>query len=281
MSEGKQAAVEATLDNPSRGAEGVVEYQPGNSFLHRLRPVTKVVLVIGFTVVVFLLSDFRGPLLVLLFLLGMLIVFGIFKEIARTAFLISLPLGISLLTIHGLFNPRNQTPLFVVEPVPVLGTFIVWKEGIQFGLLFYFRLLTMIVAVLTLIKTTHPRKLSVDLAEMGVPNNLAYVLLAALQLVPQMNDQARAIADAQQARGLDTRANLRERFKSLIAMVTPLFISMLITTQTRALALESKGFSREGERTYLLEVTDTALDRVLRWGTAVVVAGVFIWQVII
>lgn len=281
MDQERRTAIEAALNNPTGGASGAVEYEPGNTLLHRLHPLTKIVIAIGLSVLVFLLGDFRGPLLVVAVLVVGMLAFGIARDVGRTAFLLSLPLGVSLLVIHGLFNPDNETPLFAIEGVPVLETFIVWEEGVLFGLLFYFRLLTVIVAMLMLIKTTHPRKLSIGLTEKGVPSNLTYVFMAALQLAPQMKNQARAIADAQQARGLDTGANIVERFKSLIAMMTPLLIGMLIATQTRALALESRGFSREGKRTYLLEVTDSTLDRALRWGTIVAVAGVFVWQVVL
>lgn len=281
MTDDRRAAIEAALDNPAGGAAGAVEYEPGDSFLHRLHPLTKLVLAIGFVVVVFLLPDFRGPLLVVLVLSGVLLAFGIFRDVARTAFLLSLPLGVSLLAIHGLFNPQNATPFVSIRGVPVLATLIVWEEGLRFGLLFYFRLLTVIVAVLIVIKTTHPRKLSIGLEEKGVPSKLTYVFVAALQLAPQMKAQAEAIADAQQARGLDTRANYRERFKALVAMMTPLLIGMLIATQTRALALESRGFSRTGPRTYLLAVHDTALDRWIRRGTGLAVAGVFVRAVVL
>lgn len=281
MDSDRRTAIETALDNPAGGPSGAVEYDPGNSFLHRLHPATKLVVALGIVATVFLFGDFRGPLVVLLALLVLLAVVGYLRVIGRTAFLISLPIGVSLLVVHGLFNPQNTTQLFVLEPVPVLGRLVVWEEGIRFGLLFYFRLTAVIVAILTLIRTTHARKLSIGLADKGVPTKLTFVFMSALQLAPQMKDRAREIVEAQQARGLDTRSTYRERLRSLIAMLTPLFISMLISTQTRALALESRGFSREGPITNLVEVTDTAVDRALRWATVVVVVALFVGLVVL
>lgn len=276
-----RTAIEEALDNPAGGPSGAVEYDPGDSFLHRLHPATKLTVTVGIVATVFLFGDFRAPLVVLLALLALLVALGYLRVIGRTAFLISLPLGISLLVVHGLFNPDNTTQLLVVEPVPVLGRLVVWEEGIRFGLLFYFRLTAVIVAILTLIRTTHARKLSIGLSDKGVPVKLTFVFMSALQLAPQMKDRAQAIVEAQQARGLDTRSTYVERLKSLVAMLTPLFISMLISTQTRALALESRGFSRGGSITNLLEVRDTSLDGALRWATALMVAAVFVWQVVL
>lgn len=279
MDQDHRAAIQAALDNPTGGPSGAVEYDPGDSFLHRLHPATKLVITVGIVATVFLFGDFRAPLVVLLVLLGLITAFGYLRVIGRVAFLISLPIGVSLLVVHGLFNPQNTTPLFVVEPAPVIGRLVVWEEGVRFGLLFYFRLVTVIVAILTLIRTTHTRKLSIGLADKGVPDKLTFVFMSALQLAPQMKDRAGAIVEAQQARGLDTRSTVIERLKSLVAMLTPLFISTLISTQTRALALESRGFSRSGPITNVLEVADTSTDRALRWGTVAVVAVLFIWQV--
>jgi energy-coupling factor transport system permease protein len=281
MDENIVESIETAIDNPSGRRGGPVEYQPGNSILHRLHPLTKIVLSLGFIVTAFILNDFRGPLFLVVVLLVAMVVFGIFRDIARSAFFIGLPIGVSLVVIYGLFYPQNQTPLFVVQPVPVIETFIVWTEGILFGLLYYFRLMVVILSALILIKVTHPRRLSIGLTEKGVPSNLTYVFMAALQLAPQMRDQARSIADAQQARGLDTRANIIERLKAFIALMTPLLIGMLITSQTRALALESRGFSREGQRTYLLETTDTTLDTALRWVTIGIVAVIFVWRILL
>jgi energy-coupling factor transport system permease protein len=280
MSEDRRAQIERAIDNPAGGPSGVVEYEPGDTFLHRLHPLTKITLAVGLSVLVFLLADFWGPLAVVLVVLGGLTAFGIL-DVARTGLVISFPIGASLLVVHGLFNPANATPLFAVSAVPAIGTFVVWEEGVRFGLLFYFRLLAIILSLLTLVKTTHPRRLANGLTDKGVPSNLAYVFMATLQLAPQMKDEARSIAAAQQARGLDTEANVVERFKSLVAMLTPLLIGMLIASQTRALALESRGFSRKGPKTYLIEVADTTLDRGLRWGTVVALAAALAWQVLL
>ncbi|HET7323842.1 MAG TPA: energy-coupling factor transporter transmembrane component T [Halococcus sp.] len=281
MDENISASIEEAINNPSGHRGGPVEYQPGNSVLHRLHPFTKLVLSFGFIVTAFILNDVRGPLVLLVILLVTIAVLGIFRDIARSAFVIGLPIGVSLVVIYGLFYPQNQTPLFVIQSVPLIETVIIWKEGILFGLLYYFRLMVVILSALILLKVTHPRRLSIGLAEKGVPNNLTYVFMAALQLAPQMRDQARAIADAQQARGLDIRANIVERLKAFIALMTPLLISTLIASQTRALALESRGFSRKGKRTYLLDTNDTTLDKTLRFATIGIVVVVFVWEVLL
>jgi energy-coupling factor transport system permease protein len=110
---------------------------------------------------------------------------------------------------------------------------------------------------------------------------MAYVFMASLQFVPEMQRRARAIIEAQQARGLDLKANLWRRFQALLAMMIPLLAGALISVETRSLALEARGFSRGGLRNHLIEVPDRTTDRVIRWSVAAIVVLVAIWRIVL
>lgn len=258
----------------------VIDYLPGDSLLHRLNPVTKLVGALAVILIAFLIPDFRAGLALTLALAAVVLLAGVFRPIAKVLGVIAVPLATALILIQGLFFPDNETPWYIVEPFPVFDQLVFYEEGLLFALLILFRILVLMLALLSVIVTTHPKRLMISLTEKRMPDKLAYVFLAALQFIPQMRKRAGAIVDAQQARGLDTEANLRRRVRSLLALLGPLLISMLIATETRALALESRGFTRGGERTYLFDVPDTALDRGLRVvavGCVLAVAG---WRVI-
>jgi len=96
-----------------------------------------------------------------------------------------------------------------------------------------------------------------------------------------MQRRAQAIIEAQQARGLDLKANLWRRFQALLAMMIPLLTGALISAETRSLALEARGFSRVGVRSHLIEVPDGAADRVIRWSMAAIVILVAIWRIVL
>lgn len=269
------------LDDILRDAEregSVLEYRPGDSIVHRLNPITKMVVSVGLVAIAFLMPDFRGPLLLVLGLASLTIIVGVHIPVAKILAFAGTPLAVALIVIQGLVFPGNVTEYFIIEPVPIIDQLIFYEEGLLFALLFLFRVLTLMFVILLIILTTHPKRLTTALIERGVSSKFAYVFLAALQLIPLIQDRAKSILDAQQARGLDTKANIRQRFKSITALFIPLTISMLIATETRALALESRGFTKEGERTALFEVPDTTLDRALRIGIVPIVLGIAIWR---
>lgn len=271
--------VEALIEG-AEGPDSVFEYQPGSSFLHRLNPVTKLVASGGLILIAFLWPDFWGPL-ALSVALGVLILASgtaVARSVGTVVAAVGTPLALSLVVIQGLFYSANETVLVSVG-VPVIDQLTFYVEGVTYALVILFRLTVLMLALLGTVVTTHPKKLTTALQEKGVSNKIAYVFMAALQFIPQMQGRARSILDAQQARGLDTGANLRRRVRSYIALMAPLLIGTLIATETRALALESRGFSREGERTSLLEVRDTGIDRAIRWASALAVVAVIGWRV--
>lgn len=269
--------IEALIEGAD-GSETLFEYQPGSSVLHRLNPVTKLVCSAALVLIAFFLSNFRVPLLLSIALFALVTAAGAARSVGAVLVAVGTPLAVSLVIIQGLFYPGNESVLVAIS-VPVIDQIVFYVEGVEFALLILFRLTVLMIALLGTIITTHPKKLTIALMEKGVSNKIAYVFMAALQFIPQMQERANSILVAQQARGLDTSSTLRQRIRSYIALMAPLLIGTLIATETRALALESRGFTREGKRTYLLEVPDTGIDRVLRWLSVLAVVTTAVWVI--
>jgi|SRR5215216_3432935 len=251
------------------------EYRPGDSPVHLLNPVTKLAVAVGLTVVVFLLPNPWGPALIAVALLGVAAVARFPGRVAKLAAVITVPFLVSVVIVQGLFYTSNETPFIEMGPV----TF--WEEGLAYGLLIFFRVLVVVCAVLILVFSTYPKTMMVAFIDKGLSPKLAYVFLASLQFIPEMQRRAQAIIEAQQARGLDLKANLWRRFQALLAMMIPLLTGALISVETRSLALEARGFSRGGLRNHLIEVPDTTTDRVIRWSMAAIVVLVALWRIVL
>jgi energy-coupling factor transport system permease protein len=251
------------------------DYRPGDSPVHLLNPVTKLAVTAGLTVIAFLLPNPWGPALIAVALLGVAAVAGFPGRVAKVAAVLTVPLLVAVVLIQGLFYPGNETPLVEVGPV----TF--WAEGVSYGLLVFFRVLVVVCAVLIMVYSTYPKAMMVAFIDKGLSPKLAYVFMASLQFAPEMQRRARAIIEAQQARGLDLEANLWRRFQALLSMMIPLLAGALISVETRSLALEARGFSRGGLRNHLIEVPDRTPDRVIRWFTAAIVILVAVWRIVL
>ena len=248
-------------------------YQPGESVLHRMNPVTEIVLATCLSLVVFIVADYWIPLALALVLLGFVFVAQVHDLVLKLYGAVAIPFAFFLLLIQGiLLTPTDPTPLVTVGPVTV------WESGFEQARLIFLRISVLILAFLLFATTAQPQRMRIALMEKGVPSKLAYVFIASLQIIPEIRDRATAITEAQQARGLDTGADVRTRFSSIVALLAPLLISTLIVANTRALALNARGFQATGPRTYLYEVPDPPVERVVRYLGGVAVLAAVVWR---
>lgn len=254
-------------------SEEFVTYQPGTGPVHTLHPITKITLVACLIV-----SAYLAPTVIVLGLLALLlvamIVDGVVGAVWRTAAIVLVPLGVGLVVIHGLFTRGDGTA------IATLGPLTLWRAGVVFALSTFLVLAAFVLSGLLFVTTTHPKRLMVGLTDRGVPRKLGYVFVASLQLVPDLQRRARAILDAQRSRGLDTGGGPTDRFRALVALLSPLLIGTLVSTQTRSLALEARGFSIDGPRTSLYALPETVVDHALRLCGVLLVAGLGVWRLL-
>ena len=180
------------------------------------------------------------------------------------------PLALSLLVVHGFFNPSAPTVLGTWGPLTLRA------EGLQYAAHLLARIVPPVLATLLLLITTEPSDLALGLTELGLPRELAYVVLGALFLLPQMLDRARRIQQAQQARGLPVGGSLWARVRAGPPLLGPLLGSALQEAEGRALTLELRAFRAPGPKSHWRRLDDSGAQRALRWGLLLTGTGLFV-----
>ncbi|WP_321392268.1 energy-coupling factor transporter transmembrane component T [uncultured Desulfuromusa sp.] len=246
-------------------------FRPSDSFLHRLNPVTKLVLVLCWLLLSFLAPGFSTPWVLFAVSLLVAVLCRVFRPFSRSLWLVVAPLALFLFIVHGLFNPEGHKVMAQIGPVALK------QEGVVFALLMTGRILSAVGAALLFAFSTSPANLMLALMQHGFPASLAYIIGATLQLIPQMRARATSIMAAQQARGLEVSGSLVVRIRALLPMLIPLVLSSLIDVEERAISLEARAFRHHGIKSSLHVVSDPAAERLLRWFvcmiTAVVIAS--------
>jgi energy-coupling factor transport system permease protein len=224
----------------------LISYVEKKSYIHKLNPLTKSVVVL-FAV---LLSLFLGNYIHLLIVFFLIIPFAYMAKLLRYIFKpikLLLPFFIILFLIQGLFYPERQTVLFTL---PFNIQF--WTEGLEFAALISARLLVMFVYGYLFILTTHPGDLVTSLREIKLPHRVlrmpysfGYIILATLQMIPRMQAQMATITEAQISRGLEIHGSIINKLKAYIPLTGPLFLSSVQQAVERSIALESRAFSSD------------------------------------
>ncbi|MCL4394290.1 MAG: energy-coupling factor transporter transmembrane protein EcfT [Chloroflexi bacterium] len=205
------------------------------SGLHALHPLTKLVGAFSLVLAGFLARWPHLPIALFLFVV--------------------LPIAL----VQGLFYPGASHVLLAAGPLSFK------QEGLVFAYVTAGKILLLAGAGLLLLFSTQPSDLTFSLQERGMPNALAYIVVAAIQLLPQMQARAAAIVDAQRSRGLETEGTLVRRASAVFPLLAPLVFGALADVDERAMALEARAFSSGRVKTSYKELVDTRAQAVARW----------------
>lgn len=243
----------------------VIDYVPGNTFLHRLNPVTKLAIAAAIILATFLGDTY--PLLI--GLLAFTLLLGAYAGTLSKLFsLLKLlvPLSVIMLVLQTAFV-RTGDALFAWVTV----------DGVVTGTKACLRLLGVALPLILMLTVTKLNDLANAVVEvLHVPYRYAFTFTTALRFVPVFSQEMNAIMEAQTARGVeyDTKNPLR-KIQLMLPLCIPLLVSSVGKTDATALAAEQRGFylrTRESSyKRYPLGAADFA---VLVTCAALVVVGV-------
>lgn len=229
-----------------------------HTVIEELNPMTKILAVFSLGLGTLI---FPNSWLGLFIIIGLFVVAGmakILKEFIKIMFGFGIPITIMLVFIQGFYSPKNIT--FIAD----LGFAKLGLEGILYALKIISTLLVFLGAFYIMNKTTYTGKLVAALTNSGLPPKAGYLVLASLNVVPQMQRRMAIIQEAQSARGVETGGGVLARLKAYIPLLGPVVMSSLTDAQERGMTLETRGFGITGvKQTTYVEVKKTSRDKIL------------------
>ncbi|MCL2696155.1 MAG: energy-coupling factor transporter transmembrane protein EcfT [Clostridiales bacterium] len=231
------------------------QFIPGNSCIHRLDPRTKILLMIAYIVMVFLVKS----MVLYLVPLALIVLVLLLSRISLRYMLRSLrPIRWLLLFMFVLniffSQPENATVWWQWRFL------VVTREGFLSSLLLSLRLIFLVTGTSLMTLTTSPIALTDGLERLLAPlrrlrfpaHELALMMTIALRFIPTLMEEADKIRKAQMARGADFESgNIIRRAKAMIPILVPLFVSALRRADELAIAMESRCYHGGEGRTRL------------------------------
>ncbi len=227
------------------------QYFPGNSFIHRLDPRTKLIMLVVYIVALFMASGWLSYGLCFAFLAICIAVSSIpLKSIVRGM----KPL-VFILVFTGLLN------IFFTAGETVLVQFwgiTITLEGIVRAFFMVIRILMLITGTFLLTYTTSPISLTDGLESLMSPlkalhvpvHELSMMMCIALRFIPTLIEETDKIMSAQKARGADFESgSLIDRVQALVPILVPLFISAFRRADELATAMECRCYQGGDGRT--------------------------------
>ena len=227
------------------------QFFPGNSFVHRLDPRTKLIMLVAYIIALFTAVSWISYAVCFCFLAVTIFVSTIpLKSIVRGM----KPL-VFILIFTGVLN------LFFTAGETVLISFwriTITEEGLVRAILMILRILLLITGTFLLTYTTSPIALTDGLEALLSPlklirlpvHELSMMMCIALRFIPTLIEETDKIMCAQKARGADFESgNLLQRVKALVPILVPLFISAFRRADELATAMECRCYQGGEGRT--------------------------------
>ena len=238
------------------------QFFPGDSYIHKLDPRTKLIMVVLYIVALFTASGWAGYLAVFLFLATSITISGIpLKSITRG---LKPVMFIVIFTgVLNLFFTEGSTEIFTV-----FGFTLTW-EAVERAFFMVCRIMMLITGTFLLPYTTSPIALTDGLEALLSPlkrikfpvHELSMMMCIALRFIPTLIEETDKIMSAQKARGADFETgSLMERAQALVPILVPLFISAFRRADELAIAMECRCYQGGDGRTKMKQLHYTSLD---------------------
>jgi cobalt/nickel transport system permease protein/energy-coupling factor transport system permease protein len=116
-------------------------------------------------------------------------------------------------------------------------------------------------ALLLFFIMTPVKSITATLENAGLPRSGSYVVLSAIQMIPELRKRSTTIMNAQATRGVETEGGVLVRARAFVPILGPLLLSSLTETEERVITLESRAFTAAVPKTRLYEVVKTTPER--------------------
>lgn len=235
-----------------------IRYEPGSTFLHRLNPLTKLIVLLLFSVAVFLVASVTVEALIFL---GLVAIMLFVRSRALSSLLTSrflLSFAALLFVVQVLFNAGGE----VYFTIP-LGFFAlqVTSHGVLVGIVLALRFVCIILASAIFVFTTDPGELAYSLIRAGIPYRYGFMLVTAIRFIPVFETEAGTVRCAQQTRGLDIDGQgFRALINSARYTLLPLIVSALSKVDVLVISMEGRAFGIYPRRTFLRESRYSTVD---------------------
>jgi energy-coupling factor transport system permease protein len=240
-----------------------IKYFPGNTFLHRLDPRTKFLLValFIFTEVAFL--DIR-------FLIFPIVASLILYLSAKLPFKEMKSTWIFLLTIIVFISSINAFFTFLGTSVAnphIIAKFWIFKvtvEGTVFAIAAIMRFLSLATVSLCVVTTTDPGLFAPALAKLKMPYKGAFVVDLSLRYLNVYVDELETTMNAQMARGykVKARGGLFSQILNTVPLLVPVSMNAMLSINDVADAMELRAFGSQKNRTWYRTVSLKRVDYV-------------------
>lgn len=228
-----------------------MRFSDKNTLFHRIDPRTKVFLSLITAILVVLLNNVFLLLALFLFVfVTYLFARPSISNLKLLFFMMVIVLSSSTLSQGFFYYSEPKTPLLTIgsKSAPLIGWLTgglqIYREGLIYGAVQSFRLITVTTMASLIVLTTYPSDLILGLTKLGFPQKMGFIIIVSIRFLPSIIEEAKRILLAQKLRGLKLKG-IRGILRGFYYLAIPLVINCLRSARQIALAAEVRAFNEK------------------------------------
>lgn len=214
-----------------------LQYNEGNSLLHRLNPLTKLIMAVCLCAVCFFTDNLAVLTVILIFNLLLGFAAGIFKTTLHILKgFVKLSVVLFLLQIFFI----RDGAVILRFPFNIYIT----DRGLYISSLIVMRLICAAMPLTIMLAVTKTNDLlNVMVKKLFIPYKYAFSLMTAVKFIPLFSAEMAGIIEAQTVRGVEFDTNnIFKKIKLILPLCVPLLLTSVRKTEGSAIAAELRGF---------------------------------------
>jgi energy-coupling factor transport system permease protein len=231
-------------------------YFPGNSFFHKLNPISKILFLIFLTIITFLIRSLLFMTLILCVIILLALVSGISLRnlIRKTKFIIFILIFSIFLNIFFNAIPSGQeTVLFYLFNLDFLP---IRRLAVYYALRASLIVLTLFTSTIIYSNTTSAKDFVYSLIKLKIPYKYCFLFMVGINYIPEIEQEAKTISLAQRARGfgIEKATSIKKAYRLIYERLMATLVSILRKGHTTSISMENRCFGLYKKRTNLIEV---------------------------
>jgi len=236
------------------------QYYPAKSAVHKMDPRAKILLLILYITMIFIVKNFWGFLISGVFLLVAILtskvpVKSVIRSVKAIIFIIAFTFVINIF-LHKEDGARILWDVWLIRNIT--------DKSLRYAIFMALRLLYLVFGSSLLTLTTTPVALTDGIEALLKPlklikfpvHELALIMSIALRFIPTLMEETERIISAQKSRGADFESgNLLKRAKSLIPVLIPLITGAFRRAEELGDAMDARCYNGSKNRTKYKKLT--------------------------
>ena len=231
-------------------------YVPGNSIMHKLNPLSKLVFLLFLTTITLIVQSIVFLALTFLFVLFLALLSSIsLKNLYRKLRFIIMILFVSVI-LNIFFNAIPSEEEVILFYLFDLSFLPIRKLAVYYALKAFFMVLILYSSSIIYTTTTDMKDFVYALMKLKIPYRYCYALMVGIRYIPLIEQEARTISLAQRARGFgyEKVKTIKNAYNLIFERLIATLVSILRKAHVTSISMENRCFGIYKDRTNLVKI---------------------------